>query len=131
MFYLLDTDWMIQAMIGQRVAGNALRHLSPGQIAVSLLSVAEVYEGAFNSPNPQGHLISFRHFLDPYHLLVPNEPIVERFAELRAFLRRRGELIADFDLMVGATALHYDLTVLTFNLRHFRRIPDLKLHQPT
>jgi len=40
-------------------------------------------------------------------------------------------VIADFDLMIGATALYDDLTMLTFNLRHFRRIPDLKLYQPT
>jgi tRNA(fMet)-specific endonuclease VapC len=131
MFYLLDTDWIIRAITGQGFAGTTLRNLTPGQIAVSLFSVAELYEGAFNSPNPQGHLISIRHFLAPYHILAPNEPIAERFAELRVFLRRRGELIADFDTMIAATALHYDLTVLTFNLRHFQRIPDLKLYQPT
>src|SRR5690349_21157507 len=119
MYYLLDTDWLIQAIFGQRLAGAALRNLTPSQTTVSLFSVAEMYEGAFNSPNPQGHLISSRHFLAPYHILAPNEPIVERFAELRVFLRRRGELIADFDTMIAATALHYDLTVLTFNLWHF------------
>ncbi|MER3559173.1 MAG: hypothetical protein C4336_06790 [Armatimonadota bacterium] len=53
-----------------------------------------------------------------------------RFAEIRAHLRRRGELIPDFDLLIGATALVHDLTVLTFNLRHFQRIPELKLYQP-
>jgi predicted nucleic acid-binding protein len=53
---------------------------------------------------------------------------MERFAEIRSFLRRRGELIADFDLLIGATALYYDLTVLTYNKRHFKRIPDLKIY---
>jgi predicted nucleic acid-binding protein len=42
---------------------------------------------------------------------------MERFAAIRAHLRRRGELIPDFDLLLAATALHYDLTVLTANLR--------------
>jgi tRNA(fMet)-specific endonuclease VapC len=53
-----------------------------------------------------------------------------RFAELRAFLRRRGGLISDFDIIIAATALHYDLTVLTFNVRHFQRIPDLRIYTP-
>jgi len=44
-------------------------------------------------------------------------------------LRRRGEIIPDLDIIVGATALQYDLTVLT-NDRHFARVPDLKLYQP-
>ena len=41
----------------------------------------------------------------------------------------RGRL-ADFDLHIAATALHHDLTLLTFNLRHFDRVPNLKLYQP-
>jgi predicted nucleic acid-binding protein len=53
-----------------------------------------------------------------------------RFAEVRSFLRRRGQLIPDFDLLIAATALHHDLTLLTFNRRHFLRVPDLKLYQP-
>ena len=55
---------------------------------------------------------------------------MERFAEIRALLRRRGEIISDFDIIIGATALHYDLTVLTFNLRHLQRIPELRVYQP-
>jgi tRNA(fMet)-specific endonuclease VapC len=58
------------------------------------------------------------------------EPIAVRFAEIRALLMRRGELISNFDMLIAATALHYNLTVLTFNLRHFSRIPDLNLYQP-
>jgi predicted nucleic acid-binding protein len=32
--------------------------------------------------------------------------------------------------MVGATALHYDLTVLTYNVRHLERIPNLRIYSP-
>lgn len=54
---------------------------------------------------------------------------MKRFAEIRALLRRRGNLIADFDLLLGATALHYNLTVLTNNVRDLKRIPDLRIYQ--
>jgi tRNA(fMet)-specific endonuclease VapC len=53
---------------------------------------------------------------------------MEQFAEVRAYLRRRGELISDFDILLGATALHDDLTLLTYNTRHFKRIPHLKIY---
>jgi len=76
-------------------------------------------------------LRAFRQFLAPFPILDLNEPIMERFAEIRSLLRRRGEIISDFDILIGATALFYDLTVLTYNKRHFKRIPDLKLYQPT
>jgi tRNA(fMet)-specific endonuclease VapC len=75
-------------------------------------------------------LVSFRQFLSPYRVLNLTDPIMERFAEVRSFLRRRGQLIPDFDLLIGATALHHDLTLLTFNRGDFQRIPELKLYQP-
>ena len=129
--YLLDTDWVIQALASRQPALGTLERLAGSRIYVSYNALGEVYERAFTSTNPQAHLISFRYFLGFYQLLGLNDPIMERFAETRALLRRSGELIADFDLLIAATALHHDLTLLTFNLRHFERIPDLKLYQPS
>ncbi len=37
--------------------------------------------------------------------------------------------LIDADLLIAATALEHDLTLMTQNLRHFNRIPDLKLYQ--
>ena len=45
--------------------------------------------------------------------------------------RRQGQLIPDLDLLIAATALHHDLTLLTRNIRHFNRIPELRLYQPS
>ena len=50
-----------------------------------------------------------------------------QFAELRAFLRRRGRLIPDMDLLIAATALEHDLTLVTRNHRHFARVPGLRV----
>ncbi len=131
MRYLIDTDWIINALHGQRRAGTGIRRIGPSQIAVCWLSVAEAYESAFATVNPEAHLRSLRHFLSQFRILTINDGIAELFAEHRALLRRRGEMIPDFDLMIAATALHYDLTVLTFNIRHFGRISDLRIYRPT
>ncbi|MBI4493148.1 MAG: type II toxin-antitoxin system VapC family toxin [Chloroflexi bacterium] len=129
--YLLDADWVIQALARQPRAVGTLRRLAPARIAISWVTVGEIYEGAFGSPSHQAHLAVFREFLRPFVLLGLNDPIMERFAEIRSLLRRRGEIISDFDIILGAVALHHDLTVLTFNLQHLRRIPELKLYQPS
>ena len=68
---------------------------------------------AFTYANPQAHLQTFRQFLAPFPILDLNEPIMERFAEIRSHLCRRGEIIPDFDILIGATALYLGLTVLT------------------
>src|SRR5712692_4843732 len=107
----------------------AHKRIHPEEIAVSYITIGEIYDVAYTYANPEAHLHTFRRFLTPFPLLDLNEPIMERFAEIRAYLRRRGELISDFDILIGATAFFYDLTVLTYNMRNFKRIPDLKLYQ--
>ncbi len=130
MRYLLDADWIIQVLAGKKAAVSAYKRINPEEIAVSYITIGEIYDVAFSYANPQAHLHTFRQFLAPFPLLDLNEPIMERFAEIRSYLRRQGELISDFDMLIGATALFYDLTVLTYNTRHFQRIPDLKPYQP-
>ena len=54
--------------------------------------------------------------------------IAERFASLRATLRRQGQPLADMDLLIAATALEHDLTLVSRNALHFARVPGLRLH---
>jgi tRNA(fMet)-specific endonuclease VapC len=128
MRYLLDSDWIINFLAGKKDAEEKMKRFDPEEIVISLVTVAEVYESAFHYANPEAHLQRFRAFLDNFELLNLNVPIVEKFAEIRADLRRRGEIISDFDIVIAATALHHDLMLLTYNARHFKRIPNLKLY---
>ncbi|MDP2936569.1 MAG: type II toxin-antitoxin system VapC family toxin [Dehalococcoidia bacterium] len=129
MAYVIDADWAINALAQKRQASTTLRRLAPEGLAISWTTVGEIYEGAFQYPDPQAHLETLRQFLHPLRILGLNDPIMERFAGIRASLRRSGQLIPDFDILLAATALHHGLTVLTFNLRHFSRIPDLKVYK--
>src|SRR5713226_6837326 len=119
MRYLLDTDTIISVLAGHQPTVEMFKQLHVEDIAMSLITVGELYEGAFFYANPQAHLKTFRQLLTQFRLLSLNDPIMERFAEIRSLLRRQGNLIADFDLLLGATALYHDLTLLTYNTRHF------------
>jgi tRNA(fMet)-specific endonuclease VapC len=127
MRYILDTDWIINLLAGKKDAEERIQQFDPEEIVVSLVAVAEIYESAYNFANPEAHIKTFRSFLSNFQLLNLNLPIIEKFAEVRAHLRRRGQMISDFDILLGATALHYDLIVLTYNKKHFQRIPDIKI----
>jgi predicted nucleic acid-binding protein len=105
--YLLDTDWIIQALGDRQPALRTLDQLAGSRIFVSYITIGEIYEPAFNSANPEVHLVNFHHFLSAYHILTLSDPIKERFAELRSFLRRRGQLIPDFDLR-SRVSLNWD-----------------------
>jgi tRNA(fMet)-specific endonuclease VapC len=128
---LVDADWLIDAAIGRPRAQRTLYRLSDEGLAVSIIAVAEVYEGAFGTPDPHATLAGLREFLSDFAILPLTDPIAEHFARLRAALRQHGHLIPDMDLFIAATALEHDLALITRNLRHFARIPALKLYQPS
>jgi tRNA(fMet)-specific endonuclease VapC len=128
MRYLLDSDWTINLLAGKKGAQDKIQRINPDDIGISLITVAEIYESAYHFANPDAHIEKFRAFLKNFQLVDLNLPLMETFAEVRAGLRRSGQIISDIDIFLAATALHYNLTVLTFNKKHFERIPDLKIY---
>jgi tRNA(fMet)-specific endonuclease VapC len=54
---------------------------------------------------------------------------MQRFARIRGELRRTGNIIGDFDILIGATALQHKLTLVTRNLRDYTRIPHLDIYK--
>jgi predicted nucleic acid-binding protein len=127
--YLVDTDWLINSYRGAQLATETIRELSPDGLAVSIITVGELYEGAMTSSNPDGELAVFDHLLEPFATLPLDNACMQYFARVRSTLRRQGQLIPDLDLLIASTALRHDLILVTANLRHFARIPNLHLHQ--
>ena len=125
-----DPPARVDAFLGVPTAVNLLARLREDGLAVSIVSYGELFEGAIGAPDPATELARFRRFLARLALLPLDDAIMERFARIRAELRRRGQLIPDLDLLIAATALEEGLTLITRNMRHFNRIPDLRLYQP-
>jgi tRNA(fMet)-specific endonuclease VapC len=128
---LVDSDWLIDAFIGVPLAVNLLARLRTAGLAVSIVSYGELFEGALGAPDPVAELERFYIFIDRLTLVPLDVPIMEVFAHTRADLRRDGRLIPDLDLLIAATAIRHDLTLLTRNVRHCERIPALQLHRPS
>jgi predicted nucleic acid-binding protein len=53
------------------------------------------------------------------------DSIIDLGAEIYANLYRQGQLIDDADILIAATALVHDYRLVTDNVRHFARIPNL------
>ncbi len=56
-----------------------------------------------------------------------NYNVAKAAAKIDADLTRKGEQIGYADVLIGATAQFYQLTILTRNDKHFQKIPDLKI----
>ena len=129
MHYLIDTDWIIEALNGKPNATRVFKEIPPEDIGICWASIGEVYEGAFGRSHPSEHIASFKKFLLPFKTLDLNDEIMEQFAKIRFDLRKKGAIISDFDILIAATAIHYKLTILTFNAKHFSRIKGVKLYK--
>jgi tRNA(fMet)-specific endonuclease VapC len=128
--YLLDTDWVVDILNGQEKAIHTVLELAPAGLAVSIITYGELYEGAAFAHDPQPALAGLRSFLKEKAILRLTQPIMERFAQIRGSLPRPvRQQIGDLDILIAATCLEHNLTLLTRNVKDFQQIPNLKLYQ--
>jgi tRNA(fMet)-specific endonuclease VapC len=127
--YLLDSEWIIDCLTGQRGAIDTLLELAPAGLATSVITYAELYEGVAASRRRAEDLERLEDFMSAIEILGVDLGVARIFGENRAQLRARGLLVDNFDLLIGATALRFDLVLLTRNVDDFRRIAGLRVYE--
>lgn len=125
--YLVDTDWAIHYLNGHGQIIKKLSLLKKEGLAISVISLAELYEGIYYSTDPAGNEGALKDFLSGVLILGVDEEICKLFGESRGKLRLQGRLIGDFDLLIASTCLHYNLTLLTNNRRHYGTVAGLNI----
>jgi tRNA(fMet)-specific endonuclease VapC len=125
--YLIDTDWVIHYLNGHPEIVRRLHTLQPEGVGLSVISLAELYEGIYYSTDPEGNERDLHDFLRGVNTIGIDEETCKIFGRERGRLRKAGQLIGDFDLLIAATGLHYGLTVLTNNRQHFERVEGLQI----
>jgi tRNA(fMet)-specific endonuclease VapC len=128
MTYLIDTDWVIDHLNHIEHVMRRLEERAPEGLALSLISLAELYEGVYYSRDPVESEAVLQRFLNPeLTILGLDEETCKIFGKERGRLRAAGLMIGDCDLLIGATALRHNLILLTNNRRHFERIEGLHM----
>jgi tRNA(fMet)-specific endonuclease VapC len=125
--YLVDTDWAIHYLNGHPEIISRIQDLVTEGIALSFISLAELYEGVFYSRDPQKSQGGLEAFLRGIELVGIDDATTRMFGRERGRLRAQGKSVGDFDLLIGATALRHGLVVLTNNRRHFELIDNLQI----
>jgi len=125
MTFLIDSDWVIDVLNGQQPAIDTLIALAPQGLFLSVATYGELYEGAYYSRDPQATLGQLRTFLAGKTIVPATPPIMERFGIIRGSLtRNQRQQIGDMDIVIAATAIHHDLTLLSRNVRDFQPLVD-------
>ena len=126
--YLLDTNIISYWMRGDPGIINKIQSLSPSDLALSAVTLAEIYYGIEKSPTRkkerQLKIERIRSQLDVYPF---NEPAALKYGSIRAALEKQGQPISERDLQIAAIALANKFCVVTHNVKEFCRIPGLKV----
>ena len=125
MRYLLDTN-VVSYIVRQPHSRLARRiaSLKPDNFAISVVVAAELQYGAQKRGSKR--LTNQLEAVLSAIKVLPLEPPADRhYGTIRAELERSGQPIGQNDLLIAAHARALGATLITNNLREFRRIPSL------
>lgn len=131
MTYLLDTDTCIYWLKNRQQVRDKVREVGWNQITLCVITAAELYYGAYNSSRVTENLARAEFFIQQLPVLPLSNNVLKRFGQLKAELRRIGQPVADFDLLIASVALSENLILVTNNTRHYERIVGLQLENWT
>lgn len=123
--YLLDTDVCVEILRGNRLV-VARRARTIGRFTTSWMTAAELQYGAAKSRNPEHNRAKLAELLGGLGILPATPESCLVFGEIKARLERHGHRLPDADLLIAATAIAHDAILLTGNVRHFSRIPEVR-----
>lgn len=123
---LLDTDTCMAILRGNAEVIER-RANTADDVVTTWICAAELFYGAAKSKSPQSNHSLVVSFLETLPILDLDEVAVRIFGETKASLERQGQRLADADLFIGAIAAARQATLVTGNLRHYRRIPGVHL----
>jgi len=104
--------------------------VGPRNCFISEITVAELKFGVANSKAKKKNQTVLNEFLSGVQIL-PVFPALDIYAKEKARLRKDENIIDDFDLLIGATAIAFDLVMVTNNTDHFERLKKLKIEDWT
>lgn len=104
-----------------------VRQVGWDKISICVITAAELYYGAYNSSRVAENLARAVQFIQQLPVVPLNNNALLRFGELKVQLRKIGQPIADFDLLIASVALAEGYILVTNNTRHYDRIPGIQL----
>ncbi len=133
---ILDSSSVIASERKWQSAANLLfslrEKIGPELIAISVVSVVELEHGIWRAKDERQARERQKFFNDLF-AAVPIYPltfqIARRAARIDGEARREDVVIPFQDLIIGVTALEFEYSVATLNVRHFQLIPNLQIKQ--
>lgn len=128
MNYYLDTDICIYALKGKFPAiKDQLRLLSPNHIKIASIVKAALWLGVCHSSDPKRTGLAVEQFLEPFEVVPFDGSCAMVYSKIRWELEKKGHSIDPNDLLIAATVLTHNGTLITHNTKEYNRVSHLKI----
>jgi tRNA(fMet)-specific endonuclease VapC len=131
MRFLLDTNICIYALKQHQAVLRRLLSESRADVAISVITEAELRTGAAKSEAPTKTLRLLENFLRPLEIVDFTSDDAMAYAGVRAKLERAGTPIGPLDTLIAAQAVARRLVLVSNNEREFSRVTGLRIENWT
>ncbi len=126
--FLIDTNICIYIMNDHPPEViQKFRDIGVGNICISSITVSELQYGAYKSKQIKKNINRLDEFLSPFEILAYNESASNFYGKIRSQLEKTGNVIGPLDMLIAAHALSEKLTLITNNVKEFKRVKSLKI----
>lgn len=125
--YLLDTNIVIYVIKRRPIEVMGVFNANAGRMAISAITLSELYHGAEKSAKVQQNLAVVEEFSSLLEVLPYTARASQHYGAIRSELEKAGRPIGVNDLHIAAHARSEGLTLVTNNLDEFERVPGLLL----
>ncbi len=124
--YLIDTNIIIHFLKGEFFLEEKFNLISPQHIFISEITIAELKFGASNSTKQSHNHKVVDMIIDTYNIL-PIWNSLTLYGKEKSRLRKKGQTIDEFDLLIGCSAIQNKLILVSRNVKHFKNINNIEI----
>ena len=125
--YMLDTNIAIYVIKRRPPEALATFNLHASQLCISSITLAELMHGVEKSAKPDHNLRQVEDFTSRLTVLEYGNKAASHYGDIRAVLERKGTPIGVNDIHIAGHARSEGLTLVTNNLKEFKRVEALRL----
>jgi len=124
--YMLDTNICIYVIKNYPAKLRERFNDLAERLCISAITLGELAYGAEKSVRQLSNLQAIEHFTARLEVLAFSARAAAHYGQLRSELERRGSPIGPHDMLIAAHARSEGLTLVSNNLREFRRVAGLR-----
>ena len=127
MKYMLDTDIFSHLVNGMPQVLQRYAKVLEDEVGLSIISYGEILFGVSMQRPGKSKLQRIEYLLDQTPVALMDEDVARCYGEIRGSLELLGKPIGPNDTWIAAHALSLGATLVTGNVREYKRVAGLKV----